>query len=102
VSDDPARHLSWQSEHNIYKTERCSWQISFRLSSEELSGPEDAPAAACQLSAGCRDRYRRLSVFLTQADKNETPREILQLELRRVNAGTAAAKRKRPVLDAIE
>lgn len=102
VSDDPARHISWQSEHNIYKTERCNWQISFRLSSEELCGPEDAPAAACQLSAGCRDKYRTLSVFLTQADKNETPREILQLELRRVNAGTAAAKRKRPVLDAIE
>jgi hypothetical protein len=102
VSDDPARHITWQSEHNIYKTERCSWQISFRLSSEEHTGPEDGPVAVCPLSAGCKDTYRRLSVLLAQADKNETPQEILQLELRRVNANKAGAKRKRPVLLAIE
>jgi hypothetical protein len=102
VSDEPARHITWQSEHNIYKTERCSWQISFRLSSEELIGPEDGPVAVCHLSAGCRDKYRRLSVLITDKDKNETPREILQLEMRRVNVNKATTKRKRPVLDAIE
>lgn len=99
-SEEP-RQLTWQSQHNIYKTERCSWQISFRLSDEELTGPEDAPLAVCQLSAGCRGTYRRLSVLITQNGKMESPREILQLEMRRVNSNKANAKRKRPALDAI-
>jgi len=102
VCNEPTRQISWQSDHNIYKTEWCTWKVSFRLSSEEHTGPEDGPVAVCQLSTGCRDKYRTLSVLMSKSDKNETPKEILRLEMRHVNTNKTTTKRKRPVLDILE
>ena len=102
VSGEANQQIKWKSAHSIYKTERCSWQISFCLSSDEHEGCEDGPLAACQLSTGCRDKYRRLSVLINPLGTNEAAREILHLEVRRVNPSKATLKRKRPVLDLLE
>jgi hypothetical protein len=102
VAGDASQKLTWKSAHGMYKTERCSWQISFCLSSDEQEGCEDGPLAVCQLSTGCRDKYRRLSVLITQTGKNEAAREVLHLELRRVNQSKGTLKRKRPALELID
>jgi hypothetical protein len=87
--------IHWHSTKQVYATDAQSAQVSFTLYADDRTGPQDAPCAIGQLSAGCSGAYKKLCVQLTVG--GATCR-LLDLELRMADATSTRQKRKRPEL----
>ncbi len=94
-----AASVHWHSTKQVYATDAASAQLAFSLCAANRAGPDGAPCALGQLSAGCCGAYKRLRVSLVR--DSETCR-VLDLEMRMADATSTRQKRKRPelVLDA--
>jgi hypothetical protein len=57
-------HIHWNNKKQTYVTTSDSAQVIFTLHAADRTGPECGPPAHCQLSLGCCDTYKTLSVFL--------------------------------------